>query len=399
MPKHYLFSQNFYQINQKVMLKFSLFFIFLLCFSFRLQAQVPIMSEYADSLVKKGSYYIYNVQFDSAEVQFKKVIERYPDHPVGYFLNAMVDYWKLTIYRTSNIWDKSYLQKINIVIEKCDQILKDNPADIVALFFKGSALGYRGRYYVNKKEYLKAADDGKNGYEILMETHINAPGNRDLMLGAGVYNYFVEAIPDQYPFLKPVVLLFPPGNKRLGILQLRSAATHARYANVEAKVTLFQIYYMFEKDMHESQALIEDLHNSYPNNPYFHRYLGRVYMAKGYWDDIERVWRDIVKRSLSRMEGYDNMTAREGLYYVGMALMRKGDFDMAEKYFVKCDEVSEYIEDDDSGYRTGANLKLAEIYESRKDIKKAKERYKKLLKFKDFDKAHQTAKSALSRLK
>ena len=62
-------------------------------------AQISILSEEADSLVINGSNYIYNVQFDSAHNEFEKLITLYPKHPAGYFLDAMVSWWKITIHR------------------------------------------------------------------------------------------------------------------------------------------------------------------------------------------------------------------------------------------------------------------------------------------------------------
>ena len=59
-------------------------------------SQWAILKSDADSLVRQGANHIYNVEFDSAEVAFQQVIERYPEHPAGYFLQAMVDFWRFT---------------------------------------------------------------------------------------------------------------------------------------------------------------------------------------------------------------------------------------------------------------------------------------------------------------
>ncbi len=45
-----------------------------------------------DSLVRRGIDAIYNVEFQEAERYFLQVRTLYPEHPAGYFMDAMVDW-------------------------------------------------------------------------------------------------------------------------------------------------------------------------------------------------------------------------------------------------------------------------------------------------------------------
>lgn len=356
-------------------------------------SQWAILKSDADSLVREGANHIYNVEFDKAEVNFNEVIKRYPDHPAGYFLQAMVDFWRITLYRYTDKINDDFLKKIKKVIQVSDKLLDENEYDITGLFFKGGALGYRARFYTNEKEWFSAAADGKEAYDILMRAHEKAPGNHDIMLGTGLFNYFSVAIPEDYPVLKPVVLFFPPGNKKLGLLQLRASMHHSRYSSVEAEVALMQIYYSFEKDFDQAFFYANDLFTRFPRNPYFHRFLGRCYVKQGKWEEIEATWRDVVKKCLARELGYDNLTAREGLYYVGLSLQRKGDQQMAIKYLKKCLDVSEYVDGDkESGYYSSSLLKLGISYKKLNDKKNSLYYFKKVLEVDDNQNNHATAK-------
>jgi len=361
-------------------------------------SQIAILSEEADSLVIKGSDYIYNVQFDSARVCFEDLIELYPNHPAGYFLDAMVDWWRITIHRNNNAFEAEFLKNIDRVIDKCDELLDKNPKDITALFFKGGALGYRGRYYASNENWINAASDGKEAYDIMSECHKAAPGNHDIMLGTGIYNYYAAVIPEKYPIAKPLMTFLPVSDKSIGLFQLKAAAYEARYSNVEAMVALMQAYYFFENDYNNAFFWIEKLYNKYPNNPYFHRYYARCLNKFGKWNELEEVWREIVKRSISRMEGYNNKTALEGLYFVGLALQRKNKHQDAIKYLSKCMEVADYIDEEDKGFYISAQFKLAYSYEMMKDYKKAKEIYKKCLESEDSDNVHERAQIRLDNL-
>ncbi len=360
--------------------------------------QYAILKSDADSLVRKGADYIYNVKFDSATKCFNEVMRKYPGHPAGYFLDAMVEWWKIKIYLNNTDFDDVFLSKIDKVIEVCDRMLEINSKDLTALFFKGGALGYRGQYHAIRKQWLSAAGDGKEAFEIMLLCHEKAPGNHDIMLGTGVYNYFAEAIPEQYPLLKPLTLFIPRGDKKIGVLQLKSASIHARYAPVEAKVVLLQIYYSFEKNYNEAIHVAGSLHNSYPDNPYFHRYYARCYVKKGDLANYEKQWREILIRRINNMPGYDNLTAREALYYIGQALMIRGKYKDALKYLYKCDEACRILDDEPSGFMVEANMKIAKIFQIRGERENAAKQYRKILSMKEYNDSHSKAEKRLENL-
>jgi tetratricopeptide (TPR) repeat protein len=364
-----------------------------------LSAQWALMHTEADSLIKIGTKYIYNVQFDSATICFNKVIKMYPNHPVGYFMDAMAEWWKIRLFRETEKYDDSFLKKIDKVLDVCDKRLDSNLVDITALFFQGGAYGYRGRFHAIRKNYLKVANDGRKGYEILTECWKLAPGNHDIQLGTGIYNYFVVAFPEEYPVFKPLITFFPKGDKTIGILQLKSAAKYARYAQVEAEDVLLQIFYQFEENYNEALPLAEELYNAYPNNPYFHRYLGRCYTTTyNNQDKADEVWREIIKRCIKRELGYDRLTSREALFYVGQSLMWKQDFENSLKYFYKCDEASRYVDKDGpSGFMVKTNLYIGKIFDLQGKRKYAKMQYEKILKMKDYDGSQEAAKKYLEK--
>ncbi len=369
--------------------------LILFCIAFTIptivQAQWALLTNEADSLVLKGLDQIYNVQFDSASVSFKKIIDLYPDHPAGYFLESLTYWWKLKLNRGTKQYDPIFLEKIENVVTVCDKLLEENPTDIRALFFKGGAVGYRAQYYTQEKEWLKAASDGRDAYNLLTECIKKAPNNYDIKLGTGVYNYFAEAIPEKYPYLKPALLFFPSGDKRLGLLQLRASSIHARYTKIEAEVILLQIYHQFEEDWEASKVTAKSLHERYPRNAYFHRYYARALVRMGRWDEFEKEWREIAKKCIARTEGFDNRTARESFYYVGYAMKRKGKYDIAEKYLRKTIEGCDFLDEEDSGFAVKAYLHIAEMQLAQKKYSAAIDTYEKVLDLDDYRDSHDTA--------
>lgn len=345
----------------------------------------------ADSLVKQGSGYIYNLQFAEAEKCFKRVIEISPNHPAGYFMDAMIDWWSFKTGARQEQIEERFLSKIEKCLETCETILDTATLDITGLFFKGGALGYRARFYVETGSYLRAARDGTNALDVLIKCQQLGVRNSDIMLGLGIYNYYAVALPENNAALQAVMTMFPSGDKKIGLMQLNIASKNARYASTEAKVVLLQAYYQFEKNTTEALRVSRELVGSYPNNPYFHAYLGRCLVRSGNSDSAETVWRDVVNRCWEKHRGYTGLMLREGCYYIGYYLMGRRDFDMALKYLFKSDEGSRYLDQDPSGFMIKTNLKIGNIYDMQGKRNLALNQYDKVLAWKDNDGSHKEA--------
>ncbi len=354
-------------------------------------AEWMFMKSDGDTLLRQGIDKIYNVEFTEAEQLFAKVIQLYPDHPAGYFMDAMIDWWKVNLFQRRHDVDERLRSKLSKVQQLCEDLLAKDEHNLTALFFKGAALGFEGRYYALRGDYINAANAGKSGMDILVALQKLAPTNRDIMFGTGVYNYYAAALPERYPLLKPVMLFLPRGDKELGILQLRAAADRARYASVESMVQLVSVYYTYEKNASAAMPYAKQLHERYPNNPLFARYLGRCYVSLGPLDTMEQTWRKVLLGYMDKRAGFDEFAAREALYYIGTAAMIRGDLELALKYYYKCDEACRALDDGPSGFMVKLNLKIGQIYDLQGKRKLALSQYQKVLGWKDYDGTQQQA--------
>ncbi len=365
--------------------------------STRLSAQWALMRTDADQAVRVGIRHIYNLEFDSASVEFQKVITAYPQHPAGYFLDAMVDWWAINTNQRNKSLDERYLRKIDRVITLCDSILEHNPNDIVGLFFKGGIIGFRGRYYVMRNDWATAALDGKRAFDIVQRCQELAPGNRDVMLGTGLYHYFVEVIPERYPAAKPLLAFLPPGDKRTGLAELKLASQQARYAATEAKVVLLSLNFGMEQNYTEALAIAQDLNTLYPKNSMFKAYLGRCYVRLGNYEKMEEIWREVLNNCMDKKVGYDNLIAREAMFYIGTGLMQRAKYDEALQYFYKCDEFCRKIDTKPSGWMTMLNTRIGNIYDIQGKRDLAIMQYNKVLSWEDYYESHKYAKQYLQR--
>ena len=345
-----------------------------------------------EAKISQGINHIYSMSLDSARGEFQDIARLKPDHPAGPFFLAMVEWWTIMTDIDNESHDASFIALIERTIDVCDKRLDKNENDIDALFFKGGAIGFRGRLHANRGDWVKAANDGRIALPIVQQAYKLAPKNYDVLLGIGIYNYYASTIPEQYPIVKPLMLFFPKGDKQRGVTQLLEASQRASYANIEAAYFLVQLYQNYEKLPQQALPLAENLVKRFPRNPIFQKYLGRIYTSLAQWDNIRRVFSEILERSRGRQFGYNTVTEREAEYYLGMVEMQSRRYETALPHFYRCDELSRSLDKNtQSGFMSMTNLRIGMIYDKQGKRQPAIDQYKKVLKIDDYQNAHDQA--------
>ncbi len=351
-----------------------------------------------DEHTRKGIDHVYNLEFSQADSDFYYLTRTYPDHPAGYFFLAMVDWWRILLDLDNTSLDDQFVGDLDIVIDKCDKMLDKNPDDVIALFFKGGALGFRGRLRANRGNWLRAANDGRLALPIVQRAYKIAPDNDDILLGIGIYNYYAAVIPEEYPIVKPLMLIFPSGDRKKGIEQLTEASAHAKYAAIEASYFLMQLYYTFEHRYDKALRIALNLFSRFPKNVLFHRYIGRCYVNLNNADSVLATFNDILARCNAPhpLTGYGSSARREALYYLGVFTMVKGKYDDALQYFYRCDKECRVLDNDGpSGFMAMTNLKVGMIYDVQNKRGYAVQQYRKVLQMANFGTTHEQAEQYL----
>lgn len=360
-----------------------------------LSAQEPTNSAFTkyDEEVLKGIDLVYNLDFNEADAAFTNIINKDPKSPVGHFFKGMVLWWKMMLDLDNTQYDETFSDYMEKVIELCDEKLEMSDRDVEAMFFKSGALGFRGRLRANRGQWLKAALDGKDALPIVSRIQKVSKGNIDVLFGLGIYDYYAEAIPEQYPVVKPLALMFPKGDKKRGIARLDSCIKFGHYAKVEAIYFLMQIYYVYEKDFAKATEFAKQLHQRYPDNPFFYTYLGRCYAASGFWKEAEEIFTDVWKKYQKGVKHYNERHVREAHYYIGLAMMNRHDLKDAHAHFTNAVNLSLKVDSKEpSAFRVLSELRLGMIYDAQGDRAKATQHYKNVLNLKEHQDSHKKAK-------
>jgi tetratricopeptide (TPR) repeat protein len=347
-------------------------------------AQVPRDSVY-EATVQRGIQAVYNLEFEKADKEFSALIAFRPRHPAGYFFRAMITWWRIMIDMDNPQYDDQFFAELDGVVNLCDSLLDVNENDVDAIFFKGGSIGFEGRLRFHRNDWLAAANAGRKALPLVQKARELDPHNYDILLGTGIYNYYVEVIPNEFPFVKPLLLFIPSGDRQKGLEQLRLASERAKYAGVETSYFLMQIYYSYERDYPKALALARALHQRFPRNMMFHKYVGRCQVVMSSWDAAEETFMEIAGLVQRNVRGYTAAVEREALYYLGLCAMHARQFDSALLNYERCIEMSGQLDiREASGFMVMASLKIGMIYDLQGKRELALKQYDKVRNMKEY---------------
>ena len=319
---------------------------------------------------------LYNFKFEKAEQQFRWFKQKYAWHPLPYFLLGLSEWWKIMPNTKNTDHDEKFMAYMDSTIRVAENLHKKSPEyRIEAAFFLSAAYGFKGRLYADeeRKSWRKAAMAGKTALNYLDESKEKQDLSIELLFGDALYNYFSVWVPDNYPALKPLLWLFKKGDKQLGLDQLTEVSYNAFYTRTEAMVWLMRIWNSYENKTAKAFQLSEYLHETYPDNPYFHRYYARMlYGRGGYSIDMEVQSKQILQRIDSGMVGYEATSGRYAAFFLGQMYERRKELDEAKKYYELVVKFATEIDATDTGYYLFSLIALGEIAQKQGDKEAAK---------------------------
>lgn len=327
---------------------------------------------------------LYNFKFDKAEQQFRWFKQKYAWHPLPYFLLGLSEWWKIMPNTKNTSHDDKFMAYMDSTIRVAENLHKKSPEyRIEASFFLAAAYGFKGRLYADeeRKSWRKAAFAGKTALNYLEESKEKQDLSVELLFGDALYNYFSVWVPENYPALKPLLWFFKKGDKQLGLEQLTDVSYNAFYTRTEAMVWLMRILNSYENKAARAFQISEYLHETYPDNPYFHRYYARMlYGQGGFSDEMERQSKQIIQRIDSGMVGYEATSGRYAAFFLGQMYERRKEMAEAKKYYEMVVKYATEIDATDTGYYLFSLIALGEIAQKEGDYEAAKNYFSEVKK-------------------
>ncbi len=361
-----------------------------------LQAQPASVLEDSVFLAKaeRGLKHLYNMEYDAAQATFDQLQAQRPGHPVGPFLDALNVWWKILVDLQNEAYDKSFFRAMDETVKRADRLLKQDPQNIDALFFKGLALSFKSRLHANRSHWIRSAKDGKAALDFVIRLAETDAENDDFYFGWGVYDYYADVMAERRKIVKFFSWFFPNGDKERGLNELHRTFRNGRFLRAEAAYFLFQIYYFYERDFAKSVEYITWLRVTYPRNAYFHTLEGRMYARWGRWDRVSSIFKDILARYQAGQTGYSDGLAEQALYYLARTEMGYGRYDATIPYLKHLEELSARL-DKDTPYRVLGRLRQGMVLDVLGHRSGAVMRYNQVLNMKDWSGSRDRAKRYL----
>ena len=246
--------------------------------------------------ISTGLEKMYAYDFKESTEIFNKIKSRYPQHPVGYLLQAIqleLQYFPLKDYPTAN---KQYLALLNSSRNLSEVILDKNDDDLEANFFELATLGYLAAYNADNGEMMKAVGIAKKAYGYLKFGLKQTDKQPEFLYSSGIYNYYRIEYPETHTMIKPFMFFFVGGDKKLGLQQLDLASRKTIFVKNEAIFYAGYVYMKYESNPAKALSYNNLLTEKYPDNLLYKMQRMDILNALNKHSDAEDLAEELLKQ-------------------------------------------------------------------------------------------------------
>ena len=226
-------------------------------------------SQSTQKKVEKCLYATYGFNFTEAKAIQKELAEEMPEHPVAWFLNALITYWEFFPILPDDPEVSSFIFDMDRAIDLAGEILARDRGSMEGIFFDMHARAFKAMFWADNGKPGRVIADLNNMYRSTMLGIDYKTTFNEFYFSSGLYNYYIEAYVEKHPMYKPIALLFRRGDKRLGLTELEYAINNTTYIRHEARLFMSLIQLNYEKNMALALEQAAYLYNHFPRNIYY----------------------------------------------------------------------------------------------------------------------------------
>lgn len=350
--------------------------LFLLLLAFATKSQV-LKDPVAKAWIIDGLNKTYNFQFAEAEEIYAKIKAKYPNNPAYNTLMHMMLYTQYAPVADSPKAKAQYIFHLNKALELSEKQIEKNENDTEGIFFMLSSLGSLAAWQADNDEMMKAVNTARKAFPYMKKGMKLTEVQADFLYTTGLYNYYIEQYPEDHPIVKPFMIFFSDGNKKLGLSQLELCSKKAVFTNIEAAYYANYIYLKHENRPDKALNILNNLVEKYPNNLLFKAKqaecmiaIARVEPAKVIINELlatsgriypvmAQILKGIIEEKFNKNDKEATISYKKGLKtpadvrytqdyhamaYLGLGRisLREGNKTLAKAYLKKAIELSEY---------------------------------------------------------
>jgi tetratricopeptide (TPR) repeat protein len=273
------------------------------------------IAEELDSIIQAGIDLVYLDRFDEGIALFKRIVEKYPEEPIGYFFIAASYQTLIDEYRNEN-FKPDFEGYIDTAIVKAEKKIDEGANSADDHFYMGASYGYRGIYKSFRGNWLGAFGDARKAKSHLDKAQKINPELYDCYIGLGAYHYWGSIKARIFWWLP-----FIGDDRKKGIQQYKLAIEKGRYAKEEAKYGLLRVY-IEEKDYLKALKLGDELKSVNRDDPFVGWMAGQAYIGLERWDEALENYQKLLEY-IKSSPYYDLMGEVECAYWLAYVYYRK----------------------------------------------------------------------------
>jgi len=275
--------------------------------------------------VQDGIQKIYSGDPDAAIDAFRKLQASDPENPLGYLMEAEASYRKIYCaalsvrYEMPDVWDRTKRPGDDQYLALADKAVaiataayaKHDTAEMH--LYAGLGWAVKARFFSLSNDHKAIARAGvKAREEFLKALHLD-PEMSDAKTGLGLYNYYVDTLPEIVKLLR-LVMDIPGGNKREGIEQLQAGINGKGLTTEEARFYLAKNLRNYDHQYDLAAAIASPLVKQYPQNPIFLLLLGNLHAELGQKEEARNNFRAVQKLQIFDPACAKNIQQLAGLF-------------------------------------------------------------------------------------
>ncbi len=238
--------------------------------------------------IKRNLKILFHGNYKIAENEFKKLIQKYPENPVGYLMVAIVYYLKAIEYNV-NLWDNKIIELSKDAIKVGEKQYSKNKNDPYLLFVIGGAKGFIGITYLKNNNLLSAYRYGNSGVNILKKSLKIKSDLYDAYFGIGLFDYSASKLAKNVWYIPSA--MYNDSDK--GIEEMYISYRKGEFINDLSALYLINIL-LDENRKDEALKIARRKYKEYSNSSIFILPTAEAYFANGKLEFAENLYNKVL---------------------------------------------------------------------------------------------------------
>jgi tetratricopeptide (TPR) repeat protein len=282
-------------------------------------AKISMDSPQVDSIIFRALDLVYVDSTFEAVEEFKKLIQIFPNDPIGYFYVSATLQYMMDNYRNYSYMDE-FNKYMDLAIKTGEERKKRGNLTAYDCLYLGGAIGYRGIHKALTGNWMGAFVDGLKGKGFLEDALKLDPELYDVYYGLGSYHFW-KSLKSKIFWWLP----FVADNRQKGIDMIKLAIEKGKYAKQDAKFALVRIW-VENKEYDKAFAQINELRETYPDKPFLLWFLAQAQRENKMYEETTISYRSLLD-ALTSSPYYHPAGEVECRFYLAQTYYENKDFE------------------------------------------------------------------------